>query len=227
MNMDRLDNIFWHCLHGPQSHLAVGSGAVRRLAPGYCPIAGFEQAGVPDFAALAIICAPGEQLYCVGWRGTAPRGWHIDAESTAHCLVWDGPIPGNDPAPDAHRLRREHATAALELVRQAGAGPFGLRSIELGDYFGYFDNGRLVAMAGERFAADGLREISGVCTHPDFSHCGMDRRLVLKLARRQLMRGEKPFLHVFHDNVAAHRLYLRMGFRPHSSAAARLVSRAA
>jgi predicted GNAT family acetyltransferase len=41
------------------------------------------------------------------------------------------------------------------------------------------------------------------------------------------MRGEKPFLHVFHDNVAAHRLYLRLGFRPHSSAAARLVSRAA
>jgi hypothetical protein len=89
--------------------------------------------------------------------GNAPQGWHIDAESTTHCLLWDGPIPANDPAPDAEKLGGEHATAALELVRQAGAGPFGLRSIELGDYFGYFDNGRLVAMAGERFAADGLR----------------------------------------------------------------------
>jgi ribosomal protein S18 acetylase RimI-like enzyme len=202
----------------PQSHLAIGSGAVRRLAPGFCPIAGFEQAGVPDFAALETICAPGEQLYCVGWR--------VDAESTTHCLLWEAPIPANDPAPDAEKLGPEHAAAAVELAKQGGVGPFGLRSIELGDYFGYFHDGRLVAMAGERFAADGLREISGVCTHPDFFHCGMARRLVLKLARRQLMRGEKPFLHVFHDNVAAHRLYQRLGFRLHSSAAARLVSRA-
>jgi hypothetical protein len=166
--MDQLENIFWHCLHGPQSHLAIGSGAVRRLAPGYCPIAGFEQAGVPDFAALETICAPGEQLYCVGWRGRAPDGWRVDAESTTHCLLWEAPIPANDPAPDAEKLGPENAAAAVELAQLGGVGPFGLRSIELGDYFGYFHDGRLVAMAGELFAADGLREISGVCTHPDF-----------------------------------------------------------
>jgi hypothetical protein len=158
--MNQLENIFWHCLHGPQSHLAIGSGAVRRLAPGYCPIAGFEQAGVPDFAALKTICAPGEQLYCVGWRGRAPDGWRVDAESTTYCLLWQAPIPANDPAPDAEKLGPEHAAAAVELAQQGGVGPFGLRSIELGDYFGYFHDGRLVAMAGERFAADGLREIA-------------------------------------------------------------------
>ena len=223
--MKLLDNIFWNSLNGPQSTFAVGSGTVRRYAPGYSAIAGFEQASAPDFAALAQVTEPGEHIYCDGWSGDVPKGWRIEEEASMYRMVWSGPIPANDQAPDAVKLGPEHAEAALELAALTKPGPFGIRTIELGDYFGYFDNGRLIAMAGERLAADGLREVSGVCTHPDFENRGMARRLVAKLARLQLMRGETPFLHVMHDNVAAHGLYKRMGFRDHCLSPVRVISR--
>jgi len=81
-------------------------------------------------------------------------------------------------------------------------------------------------MAGERMAAPGLREISGVCTHPDHQGRGFARRLMLKLIRRQLERGETPFLHVMRANEAAHRLYLRMGFRDYRETVVRVLARA-
>src|SRR5262249_255229 len=121
-------------------------------------------------------------------------------------------------------LRTEHATRALELAILTNPGPFGVRTIELGDYFGVFEGERLVAMAGERMFADVLREISGVCTHPDFQGKGLARQLMLKLIRREIQRGETPFLHVMRDNAAARGLYARMGFRDYKESVVRVVS---
>lgn len=223
--MHLLDNIFWNSLKGPHAHFAIGSGEVRRYAPGYCPVVGFEKKEAPDFIALAEICELGEQILCDKWHGPVPSGWQIDEERSIHRMVWDGPIPANDHARDAIKLSPEHADAAFELAQLTKPGPLGIRSIELGDYFGYFENGNLVAMAGERLAVDGLREISSVCTHPGFAGHGMARRLVSKLVRRQLMRGETPFLHLMQENMAAHMLYKRMGFRDHCLSTIRIISR--
>jgi predicted GNAT family acetyltransferase len=79
-------------------------------------------------------------------------------------------------------------------------------------------------MAGERMCAGALREISGVCTHPDFQGRGFARRLMTKLIRRQMRRGEVPFLHVMRSNAAAHGLYERMGFRDYRESVVRVVS---
>lgn len=219
-----LDNIFWNTLSGLHAQYSTGTAAARRYAPGFSPIVGFPDAGRPDFAALAPFCEPGEHFYCDAWSGPAPEGWRIEAESTMFRMIWDGTMPGTDEAPDAIPLGPQHATQALELATLTRPGPFGPRTIELGDYFGYFDGGRLLAMAGERMAAPGLREISGVCTHPDYQGRGVARRLMMKLVRRQLQRGETPFLHVMRNNEAAHGLYLRMGFRDYCETMVRVVS---
>ena len=79
-------------------------------------------------------------------------------------------------------------------------------------------------MAGERMHAGTLREISGVCTHPDFQGRGLARQLMLKLIRRQMLRGETPFLHVMSANTGARGLYARMGFREHNETVIRVVS---
>ncbi len=212
--MDQLlGNIFWHALSGPHACFATGSERARRYAPGFSPIVGFPDPAAPDFASLRPFCEAGEHFYCDGWTGPAPDGWRIEAESTMYRMVWTGDAPAGDAAPDAVPLRGEHAMQAVELATLMKPGPFGPRTIELGDYFGYVDDGgRLVAMAGERLAAPGLREISGVCVHPDAQGRGLARRLMEKLILRQLQRGETPCLHVMRANSAAHELYLRMGF---------------
>ncbi|MBA5604972.1 GNAT family N-acetyltransferase [Duganella sp. FT3S] len=223
--LDQLDNIFWHTLTGPQAQLASGAGAARRYAPGFSPIIGFAAPEQPDFAALAPYCMPGERFYCAGWSGPAPQGWTVEVEAMMICMVWRGALPADDAAPDAIALGPQHVEQALALAALTKPGPFGPRTLELGDYYGYLDGERLVAMAGERTCAQGLREISGVCTHPDYQGQGLARRLVLKLVRNHLLRDELSYLHVMAANETAHQLYLRMGFADYRHTVVRVVAR--
>lgn len=220
-----LDNIFWHALVGPQAHFAAGSGAARRFAQGFSPILGFADAEHPDFHALLPFCEVGEHFYCAGWTGAMPDTWALHVEKTMFRMVWDGVMPEVDDTLIAAPLDHSHAQQAMALATLTNPGPFGLRTIELGDYLGCFQGTRLVAMAGERSAAGAYREVSGVCTHPEFQGKGMARQLMHRLIRQQLLRNEVPFLHVMSDNRAAHGMYLRMGFRDYCETAVRVVSR--
>jgi len=220
-----LDNIFWHALVGPQAQYACGAGQARRYAPGFSPILGFADPARPCFEDLAPFCAQGELFYCDGWSGPMPHGWALQAQSTMFKMVWAGGLPPDDAPLAAVALTAQHASQALELATLTRPGPFGLRTIELGDYFGCFDGARLVAMAGERSRAGDLHEISGVCTHPDFQGRGYGKRLMLKLIRLQVQRGETPFLHVMCDNAGARQLYHGMGFRDYRESVVRVIAR--
>ncbi len=221
-----LDNIVWDSLAGAQARFSAGTDTARRYAPGFSPIVGFADAEHPDFAALTPYCAPGEHFYCGGWSsGPAPAGWQLHADKTGHQMVWDAPTPDADPDFAAVPLGTQHVPQMLELVALRPPGPFAARTHELGDYFGVFEGGRLVAMAGERMEAGPWREVSGVCTHPDVEGRGLAWRLIALLVRREIARGQLPFLHVMADNLHAQRVYERMGFRFHQEVALRIVSR--
>jgi GNAT superfamily N-acetyltransferase len=220
-----LANIVWHTLAGPQSRFSEGTTTARRYARGFSPVIAFVEASAPDFPALEPYCDIGEHFYCGGWAGPVPPGWSLDADTFAHQMVWAGGMPVPDAGFAPVRLGPEHVTKMLELVASAPPGPFGRRTIELGECYGVFDGDRLVAMAGERMQAGTLREISGVCTHPDYQGQGHARRLVETLVRLQLARGQVPFLHVMHGNDGARRIYERAGFRLHQDLVVRVVTR--
>ncbi len=221
-----LDNIVWHTLCGLHAPFAVGTNTVKRYAPGFSPVTCFSEPDNPDFEALSTLCDPGEAIFCEGWAGATPAGWKIHMETRVLRLVWNGDAPQEDPAPEAILLRTEHIEQAVSLAELTRPGPFGPRTIELGEYFGVFDGNHLVSMAGERFCAGTYREISGVCTHPDHRGQGYATRLMKKLILRQTQRGEIPFLHVISDNHAARDLYLAMGFEIYRESALRVISRA-
>ena len=225
MTTSLLDNITWHTLAGPHARYAAGEGGARRYARGFSPILGFADPARPDFDALAACCEPGEHFYAAGWSGRAPAGWRVEDETTMFQMLWDAPPPAADEALEALPLGPEHVERMMELVRLTQPGPFGPRTVELGDYYGLFEGERLVAMAGERMQAGRLREVSGVCTHPDFQGRGLARRLLGKLVRRQTARDELPFLHVMRDNVGAQRVYERMGFRLERETVVRVLAR--
>jgi len=222
-----LDNIMWNCLSGPHARFAAGDGDVRRYAQGFSPILGFANPERPDFAALEKICAPGESFYCDLWTGTPPAGWQIEKEAIMFKMVWSAAMPDSDAAPDAVALRPEHAPQAVALAKLTNPGPFGIRTPELGEYFGYFEGDRLIAMAGERFCAGDLQEVSGICTHPDFQGRGLAKKLTLKVIRRQMQRGKTTFLHVMSHNTGARALYEKMGFRIYRDTICRVISRSA
>lgn len=221
-----LANVAWWTLTGPHARFATGRAGARRYRGGFAPIVGFADPQRPEFGALWADCAPGERLFCDGWSGATPAGWRIEGESTLLKMVWEGPWPAlpADIVPLA-RLGAVHMPMATRLAALTGLGPFGPRGIELGEMLGVFDGVQLVAMAGERMQAHGLREISGVCTHPAHRGRGHARRLVHALMRQQLRRRQTPFVHVRSDNVAARRLYAQMGFRERCESVARVITR--
>lgn len=220
-----LDDIFWKALSGAQARFAEGSGNARRYAHGFSPILGFADRENPDFAALEPYCDPGERFYVDTWSGAAPPGWSIAIEKRMKRMVWTGDLPEEDPSLEVRALDATHAQQALDLAMLTNPGPFGLRTIELGEYLGVFEGERLVAMAGERLQAGPYREVSGVCTHPDFQGRGLARRLSLKIVRLQMLRKQLPFLHVISSNTNAHALYERMGFRDYKETVVRVVEK--
>ena len=225
-----LDNLFWHALAGDQARLGLGTDEVRRYAPGFPPIVAFADPRRPRLDQLATLVARNEPVYCDGWAAAAPPGWRVELEARMIKMIWRGPMPDEDPAPQAVRLGPAHVPQATALAELTRPGPFGPRNLEMGEYFGLFDDApggprRLLAMAGERCAAGTLREISAVCTHPDAQGRGLARRLVRKLIARQLARGETPVLHVLRRNDAALGLYRRMGFEEHAQTVLRVILR--
>jgi ribosomal protein S18 acetylase RimI-like enzyme len=64
-----------------------------------------------------------------------------------------------------------------------------------------------------------------VCTHPAFQGRGLARRLMQMLLRREMQRGETPFLQVRRNNAAAHDLYERMGFEDRQDMLIRILTR--
>ncbi len=100
----------------------------------------------------------------------------------------------------------------MQLTALTKPGPFGLRTIEFGNYFGIFENETLVAMAGQRLHVSNYTEISAVCTHPAYLGKGFAGALMQHQLNLICDQGQIPFLHVREDNLRAIALYERLGF---------------
>jgi len=126
-------------------------------------------------------------------------------------MIWQGETVPNS-AEAFVRLTERDVPDMLTLAAATQPGPFGTRTIELGDYYGVRSEGKLVAMAGERMRLDGFTEISAVCVDPAFRGQGLAANLMKLLMAAISARGETPFLHVLTSNHGAISIYRTLGF---------------
>ena len=209
-----LDNPFWSSLVTRHAHLAQGGALARRYPAAISRIAALPGDAPANVAALESLVAVGEEIGTAGpFVPALPSNWETvhEAQLVQMVRIERAPLPIADLEVDV--LDAGDVPEMLALVEVAKPGPFRPRTIELGTYFGIRENGRLVAMAGERTWVGNCREVSAVCTHPAVEGRGYARALVARVVNRMLRAGETAFLHVRNTNARAMKIYRALGFR--------------
>lgn len=211
MSVSALDNPFWSSLQTLHRDIARSRGGVARYPASHAPFLGVADATTDAADALATLVDPGESVYLLGVAMRPPAGWRLDAYRPLAQMVCMAPVEMID-GPDIIALDEAHRADVLALTALVYPHYFRERTMDMGRYFGIYQDGRLAAIIGERLGTETHREMSAICTHPDFNGRGYARRLTAMLSNDVLARGITPFLHVSHENVRAKQLYEQLGF---------------
>ena len=207
-----LDNPIWQSLAHRHRDLALGQGEVLRYPAEVAPFLGVPGPGTPLLPAIDTLVAPGESVYLLGAVPPAPAGWALQNLGDLAQMVCDAPLP-EVPGPDFIELSEAQRADVLALTALVYPHYFRPQTMRLGRYFGIYEGGALAAIIGERMGPPGWREVSAVCTHPDFLGRGYARRLMAWLSNDLLASGLRPFLHVSQQNSRALALYRDNGYR--------------
>jgi len=208
-----LDNPVWHALNGPHRAFARRHGLALHYPREVAAFSAIAEASAQAFADLALGLPADTEARLVRERiEPLPHGWQLVNDLPLlqmELRAFDGQ-PHDGPA--VVTLGPQERDAVLALVDLTQPGPFGPRTLEMGHYIGIFEQGQLLAMAGERMRLDAHVELSAICTHPSARGRGLAERLMRRLMHDALQRGQQPFLHVLPANTGAITLYRRLGF---------------
>ncbi len=183
-----LDNPFWSALDSIHREVALRAGEVARYPAAYAPFLGVASADATAEEALDALVAPGESVYLIGIAPAQHVDWTLQAFRPLAQMVCDAPLTVVE-GPGIVALGEAQRDDVLALTALVYPHYFRERTMELGRYFGIYEDGRLAAMIGERMGSAGSREM------------------------RTLARGVQPFLHVSHENPRAKGLYEQLGYR--------------
>jgi predicted GNAT family acetyltransferase len=210
-----LDRPVWSMLTGRQAHLAEGDARAVRIDRGYGVFGVAADPGAEAQAALAALVPDDGEIWIVeGERWPVPAGTREVKRAVLAQMVAEGPPPlPRDGEPAILALDEEDAPEMAALAEHAKPGPWGPKTHRYGPFFGIRENGRLLAMAGQRILVPGMAEVSGVSTWEDCRGRGLARALIGHVMREMVARGEQPFLHSYADNAGAIALYESLGFR--------------
>lgn len=207
-----LDNPFRAALDTIHAGLALRVGDVARYPAEFAPFIGVSGPGARVDAELDGLVPAGDTVLFLGLAPDVDAGWSLEAFRPLAQMVCEREIEVID-GPGIVPLDERHREDVLALTTLVYPHYFRQRTMDLGRYFGIYLDGRLAAMIGERLGTPHARELSAICTHPDFTGRGLARRLTAMLANDMLASGRLPFLHVSHENPRAFSLYRGLGFR--------------
>ncbi len=193
-------------LTGPHRGFALTGSSILRYQPDILPFAAVAEAGT--VLSAASVLKHGTVFFCdvlptLSGNGAAESRFRVAQ------MIYRGKAHAVPPHEEELELSLTHAADMVALTDVAFPGFFRIHTVQLGRYLGIKQDGRLVAMAGERFRFPGAREISAVCTRPGFTGRGYAAHLVTRLLNTT---SELAFLHVTESNTRAVGLYERLGF---------------
>jgi ribosomal protein S18 acetylase RimI-like enzyme len=211
-----LGNPILNALLTDHGALALGDGPARRYPAAVGPLAGAPDQSLASYDALRQLAGPGGLIgLFLGDPPALPQGWTLIRGGILTQMICPRPnFDGTGALQEGVTLRRlgvADVPAMMELAKLTEPGPFRERTFELGNFYGIFADGRLLAMAGQRMRVPGLVEVSAVCTRPDARGRGFAGMVIREVMSGIIEEGRTAFLHAFDDNPAV-RLYQKLGF---------------
>jgi ribosomal protein S18 acetylase RimI-like enzyme len=209
-----LENPIWYSLLTEQRHLAEGNALAKRFPTDVAPLGAMRDQSAAAYQALEEVVSGDAVALFLDTEPAPPSDWTMVYADQMYQMIYEGAPGGGDHHNGAFQeLTHADIPEMKALTKLTEPGPFRQRTIDLGSYFGIYESGSLVALAGERLHFTGFTEVSAVCTHPKVRGRGYGKILVSAVVRGIMQRGETPILHVRTGNVSAVRLYEGLGFK--------------
>jgi GNAT superfamily N-acetyltransferase len=211
-----LDNPIWHALNTEHAHLALGNGRALRYPTDVVPVAGLAENTSAALVELRELLAQDELIWVAAESLPSTAGMELLAPLPCLQMIYGRKAVelGDAGEPRIKQLSAADAPAMVALTDAAFPGFFRPRTYLMGDYFGIFneEQTQLIAMAGNRLAIPGARELSAVVTLPGHTGQGHAARLITRVLAEHAGAGLGTFLHVAATNHRAIALYERLGF---------------
>ncbi len=206
----KLDNPVYYSLTEIHQPFALELEGIHYYHPDFCPFGGFigplsTEKGVAHYARLT------DNFFIVGEKPSYDDTIQLVNELVCDQMVLSQPISVVSED-EIITLDTTHKEALLQLVNQVQPGYFKTKTPEMGNYYGIFKDGILVAVTGERMKMDQYTEISAVITHPEHTGKGYASHLVAHAAHRIFQENKTPYLHVASSNTRAINVYKKLGF---------------
>ena len=208
----KLDNPAWHALTEKHSRFAMGTDELKRYNPDIVLFAGSYSIKENNLHQLEEVINPGESFFLFDNSHALPANYQT--ETVVECLqmVCDKPVPVDITAAIVP-LNESNEAEMFSLVNEVFPGYYLPKTRCMGDYLGIYQDGKLVAMAGERLCMDGLTEVSAVVTHPAYGGRRYAQQLVSVLNNKNREAGIIPFLHTGSGNERAIKIYELLGYK--------------
>ena len=208
-----LDNPVWEALSTEDKRLNQGTVALGYFAEDVSPFVGMESWDDNDLARMERML-PAERSFSIMIAGEVriPPSFDILFTTPLYQMTCTSLQPIAQTGETIRHLGEADVPAMLALTALTKPGPFLQHTIDFGNYVGIYENGELLAMAGERLHLRGYTELSAVCTHPYHLGKGYAAQLMTYACERIMKQGNIPFLHVKTDNLRAIRKYEQLGF---------------
>lgn len=222
-----LDRPIWSALETRHARLSEGGTLAKRYVPSVSAFAATGDDAPESLEALRQLATPEDKLLLVQATDIVLPEGLITVSTASLVQMTAGQYLPEISDPRIQPLRETDAEEMLALATLTKPGPFSLKALSFGDFWGVKVDGRLVAMAGERMKQPGYTELSGVCTDPDYRGKGLGRLLSRFVAGHIFAKGDQPYLHAYATNTAAIALYDTIGFKLRSPMHAAMVAAAA
>jgi predicted GNAT family acetyltransferase len=211
-----LDNPAWWALTTHQAHLALGGDLARRYPPHLAPIAALGRRDRAALDELATLVPEGDSVSLPATLDSVvpllPPQLSATLERRLVQMVCEKRVDVPAAGIELFALSEADIPDMLALTTLTHPGPFRSQTYTLGTYLGIRIDGQLAAMGGQRMHVPGYRELSAICTHPDFQGRGYARAIVARLVAETFDRRLIPFLHVEEGNHRAQGVYRDFGF---------------